>query len=397
MCYDLSMENNKGVSQMSGKLTITNGLPGSGKSTWAEEQIVKDPENTVRANRDDIRTSLFGESYHKGKFPKKEEGQVTQVQERIIKENLAKGKHVISDDTNLNTRTISSLVRIAHNYNAEIHMEPFNVPVAECKRRNAKRASEGGRDVPDFVIDGMAKNGYSNDGNIKEFIVSKTGVVSAVDRQTRGMKHIEEFDKKMGDKYPINGKAVVILDMDGSLFNNERDAQTHLGGNKRNFPAFYKSIEQASANQTVLNMVNKMRDHDGLSIVALTGRSDDYARELITAINNSGAKISRLMMKREGDFRPSNEHKSESVDKLRDEGFVVVHAIDDRAQDLQMFASKGIMTTIVEKPILDPNNLQADHPEPGVNTAYGSGTCIRCGSKLKDPNKSIGDKCRTKM
>lgn len=35
-------------------LTATRGLPGSGKTTWAKEQ------GQLRANRDDIRLTLFG-------------------------------------------------------------------------------------------------------------------------------------------------------------------------------------------------------------------------------------------------------------------------------------------------------------------------------------------------
>ena len=45
---------------MKGKLTITIGISGSGKSTWAHEQWSKDPKNTVLISRDKIRELLFG-------------------------------------------------------------------------------------------------------------------------------------------------------------------------------------------------------------------------------------------------------------------------------------------------------------------------------------------------
>ena len=37
------------------KLIITRGLPASGKSTWAKQWVLEDPEHRVRINQDDIR------------------------------------------------------------------------------------------------------------------------------------------------------------------------------------------------------------------------------------------------------------------------------------------------------------------------------------------------------
>lgn len=44
-------------------LTLTRGLPGSGKSTWAKAQTLSRP-NTVRVNRDDVRAMLLPEWPH---------------------------------------------------------------------------------------------------------------------------------------------------------------------------------------------------------------------------------------------------------------------------------------------------------------------------------------------
>ena len=40
------------------KLIITRGLPASGKSTWAKQWVLEDPEHRVRINQDDIRLML---------------------------------------------------------------------------------------------------------------------------------------------------------------------------------------------------------------------------------------------------------------------------------------------------------------------------------------------------
>jgi len=39
-------------------VTILKGLPGSGKTTWAKEQIAKSPGNYKRINKDDLREML---------------------------------------------------------------------------------------------------------------------------------------------------------------------------------------------------------------------------------------------------------------------------------------------------------------------------------------------------
>ena len=37
------------------KVTLCLGIPASGKSTWAKEEVRKNPEKVTRVNRDDLR------------------------------------------------------------------------------------------------------------------------------------------------------------------------------------------------------------------------------------------------------------------------------------------------------------------------------------------------------
>lgn len=37
------------------KIILTRGIPASSKSTWAKQEVLKDPEHSVRINRDDLR------------------------------------------------------------------------------------------------------------------------------------------------------------------------------------------------------------------------------------------------------------------------------------------------------------------------------------------------------
>ena len=82
-------------------LTITRGLPGSGKTTWARQQ-----GGAVRVNRDDLRRMLHGGPIGLGWA----EVQVTLAQRALIEALLRAGLNVISDDTNLRRSVVRELV-----------------------------------------------------------------------------------------------------------------------------------------------------------------------------------------------------------------------------------------------------------------------------------------------
>jgi len=379
-------------------IILTVALPGAGKSTWAKKIKAQDPDKYIIVERDEIRETLFGAEYATKDPVRYKESQVTAVHSEIIDKALSKGKKVIVSDTHMNTRAVSNQAQTAKRLRKKIDLKYFNVSVEECKRRNRLRGESGGRFVPEEVIDRMASKTYDTDGNIKEYIIGKNGEVFSVSRMTEGMKDVAAFDLKANRNYPFKGKSVAIIDMDGSLFNNAKDSKFYLENKanaKKDFKGFYDSIENAPVNRNVLEHLRNLRK-DGVNIIAITGRSDDNAKVLISAIERSGAPITRLIMKRDKDGRPSSEHKKDTLLKLQKEGFIVVQAIDDRAQDIKMFRSAGVPVTVVEVPYIDLDNIQEVYEDPKINLPYEAGYCIRCGSKLKDPNKTIGDKCRTK-
>jgi predicted kinase len=112
-------------------LTITRGLPGSGKTTWAKRQ-----PGHVRVNRDELRRMLHGEAL----YTDRAERHVTLVQRAAIEALLRAGVDVICDDTNLRHRTVRDLTALARACGADVTIKDFTaVPLEVCVARDAAR------------------------------------------------------------------------------------------------------------------------------------------------------------------------------------------------------------------------------------------------------------------
>ena len=117
------------------KLIITRGLPASGKSTWAKQWVLEDPEHRVRINQDDIRLML-------GKYwvPSREK-LVQEIQFNAIVEALSREFDVVIDNTNLNKKVLDQfnrLIRTFEDYEIE-YKDFFDTPLSVCIERDKNR------------------------------------------------------------------------------------------------------------------------------------------------------------------------------------------------------------------------------------------------------------------
>lgn len=154
------------------KVFICRGLPASGKSTWAKEQVRRGQGKVKRINKDDLRAMLDD-----SKYTGKNEKFIERIRNVILGEALQKGHDVIIDDTNLNPRQIkdietyidvykSSNIEVNNHYIEIIKKDFFDVSVEECIKRNALR--EGKARVPDFVIYNMNNKWIKNSKKTEE-------------------------------------------------------------------------------------------------------------------------------------------------------------------------------------------------------------------------------------
>jgi len=127
---------------------IAVGLPGSGKSTYAKNFIKgKDIEYL---SSDELR-AVFGKS--------EEDQTVTPLVfghiKRKVDEFLKDGKNVLVDATSVNRKERSDYINTAKKYGAKVVALVFKMDRQGLIDRNKKRGEQGGRVVPDWVIDKM--------------------------------------------------------------------------------------------------------------------------------------------------------------------------------------------------------------------------------------------------
>lgn len=133
-------------------LIYTIGLPGSGKSTWAEAQRQADPDNVRIVNKDDIRAT-FGTSFFRG-----DEAAVHAISRAAIRGFLKNGHTVICSDLNLTEKGRREIRDLADEMKVWAHAVDFrHVDVELCVERNTARWEAGDRKVPNDVIWDLAR------------------------------------------------------------------------------------------------------------------------------------------------------------------------------------------------------------------------------------------------
>ena len=128
---------------MKQKLIMTKGLPASGKSTWAKEQVEKSGGKIKRVNMDDLRNMIDA-----GKFSKERENEIQTIQERLVAEYLITRRTIIVDNTHLAPKWESKWRELANDYDVEFEIKDFtDVGYKTCVERDAKRENPVGKKV----------------------------------------------------------------------------------------------------------------------------------------------------------------------------------------------------------------------------------------------------------
>jgi tRNA uridine 5-carbamoylmethylation protein Kti12 len=132
--------------QVMSKIILCRGIQGSGKTTWAKQWVLEDPEHRVRFNNDDIRNML-------GKYwvPSREH-LVSDIKKDFIVSAMEFGYDIVVDNMNFNPKEIEyyeNLVDSTLGYMNcySIEYKDFFIPLEVCIERDSKRENPIGEEV----------------------------------------------------------------------------------------------------------------------------------------------------------------------------------------------------------------------------------------------------------
>lgn len=289
-------------------LTITRGLPGSGKTTHARAWVAGDREHRARVNRDDIRQMLDHGEFVKGVT----EPRILAARDALILGLLGRGLDVICDDTNLPQRTARDLARLAKRAKATFSVCDYtNVPLETCITRDAARADK--TPVGEAVIRDMHLR-YLNG---REYPLPQPEDASD------DAAEVMPYEAKPGTP------ATVLVDIDGTVA---------LHGARSPFDE--TRVHEDRPNAPVITTVRALaEDH---WVVFASGRTDACRAATEAWLAEHAGVQFDLYMRPAGDTRKDSIVKRELFDQHIREQYDVRLVIDDRNQVVEMWRSLGL-------------------------------------------------------
>jgi predicted kinase len=289
-------------------VTLTRGLSGSGKSTWAKSQVDASQGNTIIVCKDDLRGMLHNSAYSKGR-----EALVKQARNALIVLGLSEGKNVVVADTNYDHHEadIRALVKNwcdANNKQVEVKIKDFSdIPLEVCIDRDLKRPNSLGADV----------------------------IRSQYNRWLRK----EEKPKMI--EWDVKKDNAVVFDIDGTI----------TMGSKNRSPFEWSKVGQDDVNQTVKTML--LHYYASNKIIFVSGRDSVCRPETEQWLSDHDIPYHRLFMRNENDNRPDDIVKEEIIDNLILPEYNIKLWVDDRLKVCRMVYRKGIPLLRVGDPDAD--------------------------------------------
>jgi len=298
------------------KLILTVGIPACGKSTWAKEEVRKDPEGTTRVNRDDLRNMMSNYT-----FTDSNEKLVTGVRDFAITHALKRGRNVIVDETNLNPRAYPEFCDMVKKLNIDcmVMEKPFYIELEEAIERDSKREGSG-KVGEDIVRKFWKKSGGKQHKHYKPKVEVFYKNQHCGENLASAMVQDETLPK------------AIICDLDGTLA---------LMGKRSPYDAS-NCDEVDSPNKPVVETV-RMFHNSGYKIIFCSGREDkDEApsRRFIKACLSDMPY--ELFMRKTGDQRKDSIVKEEIFNNNIKDQFYVLLVLDDRDQVVTFWRSIGL-------------------------------------------------------
>lgn len=280
------------------KIIVLQGVPASGKSTWAQ-QFVKENDGWAIVNRDTIRKG-FGDGY---KITDKAEQYVSECENDQVMNAIKSGFNVIIDATNLNPNTIKKWNDIAEYTGREIEFKEFKISFDEAVERDSKRENP----VGEKVIKRFFRKYYPDE------------LKAEVHHEIRNMK---EPDFSLPN--------CIICDIDGTM--------AMMDGRS---PYDYSKVIDDKVNFQLANLINTL--DPSIKVIFMSCREDWCKDTTIQWLLNNVANIDKdyaLFMRKSGDYRPDEIIKKELYEAHIEGKYNVLAVFDDRDKVVNMWRNE---------------------------------------------------------
>ena len=288
------------------KLIMTRGLPASGKSTWAKEQVIASGGRTKRVNKDDLRAMLDA-----GEWSKKNEDHILKVRDKLIIHYMSNGYNVIVDDTNLAEKHEDTLRELAIGFQAMFEVKDFtDVPLRTCLDRDSARPNSVGAKV----IKGMHR----------QFLKGK-------------------YKPYEAPAYNPDLPNCIIVDIDGTL--------AHMTGR---LPYDYSLVHTDVVDENVANIVRRYAQRDIMEmtpdtyIIIVSGRDDTCKDETLKWLADNNIPFDEFYM-RDSTLVDENGNKLDDTiikkniyEDMIKPRFNVRFVLDDRDRVVKMWREQGL-------------------------------------------------------
>lgn len=286
---------------MNKTILIPRGIPASGKSTWANALIDLSPEGTVaRINNDDIVAMTFGKGW------RRQPGiadTLQQIREKLLEIYIKSDtiETIIIDNTNLNTRTVRSLEKIANKFGYPVRIldDFLNVPLEVCVERDSRRESPVGEDV--------IRKMHKDASKLKPYKTSKVTVFEPYEARP-------DLDR------------AYIFDIDGTL--------AHM--NNRG-PYDISRVSEDTVDVGVREILWSLSES---VILIVSGRKAVAWADTVNWLEENGIAYEHLYMRGELDDRPDYLVKYDIFNEHIRDRYNVLGVFDDRDQVVDLWRNK---------------------------------------------------------
>lgn len=287
------------------KILVLQGVPASGKSTYARELTLKD-KSYVIVSRDEIRAA-------RGQYwiPNQED-YISDIEEFEIRSAIKHGLNPVIDATNLNPKTITKWKTLAKELDVDIEFKMFEIDFATALERDSKRERAVGRKVLERFF-----NNYFPD-KLNDYYTD---------------------DRLKMPFYPISDEKddCIIVDLDGTVC-------LHNGRNAYDLSKVSEDVPNIPLIQFLWGLISNTH------IIFLSGRegTDQCKQDTFNWLLKNFCAPSfacgwDLIMRDKGDFEHDEIIKERIFHKEIEPKYNVLAVFDDRDKVVKMWRSLGLL------------------------------------------------------